>query len=319
MLLTNPKINESTGSVPTLIANLSKTPTKLTVRGTIPIPPWSSLNPVHSIEWHFQGIAPYNGTGGGPTLGNGCISASSSPGYFAGYSQAQNQDPQVRSVTVPNASYYHDAAFQMLGDVLPVPMESGDSKDPGLVSFWNVGNLKQPERMYEIEMPGKKASAVGITNYRDSSGVDQALMIVYEYDHYEMYIYQAPLSSINTPSPGWELVSTYTGKAFDTKDEYQSFNLVTQTSAGGVDTVYVLGFREDEELWLYTLDTTSWDFTYLEKYTGWKQPPDWRNGMGVQIYDSNTLRIWGTDKDPSGSSKYPNGPASYTFGIYYYA
>ena len=64
MLLTNPKIDGTRTNVPAILNALPRTnPTKYNVSGTIPIPPWSSLNPVSSTEWHYQGIAPYNGSG----------------------------------------------------------------------------------------------------------------------------------------------------------------------------------------------------------------------------------------------------------------
>ena len=96
MLLTNPKIDGTRTNVPAILNALPRTnPTRYTVSGTIPIPPWSSLNPVDSTEWHYQGIAPYNGTAS-PTVANGCISASSTAGYFSGFSQAPGANPGVR-------------------------------------------------------------------------------------------------------------------------------------------------------------------------------------------------------------------------------
>ncbi len=321
MLLANPKIDGSQTSVPTILNNLSRSATSLTVSGTIPIPPWSSLNPFDSFAWHYQGIAPYNGNGG-PTIGNGCISASSTEGYFSGFSQAQGHNPAVRSVIVPNSSYYHLAGIQMLGDVLPAPLESKTSTDRGIVVFYNVGNLASPVKLYTLTMPARKASATAITTYTDTNGVEQCLLMVYEYDHQQMYVYQALASAIPNGNAVWTLVTTYTGSAFKTGDEYQSFALVTQTNSSG-DVVYLLGFREDEELWLWTVNTTpgsSYGTPTLvpnTPYTNWNGS-DWRNGMGLEIASSTVMRLFGTTKDPSGSSTYPGGTASYNFNIYIY-
>lgn len=319
MLLTNPKIDGTRTNVPAILNALPRTnPTRYNVSGTIPIPPWSSLNPIQSTEWHYQGIAPYNGTGS-PTVANGCISASSTAGYFSGFSQAPGANPGVRSVVVPNSSYFHAAGIQMLGDLLAVPLESTQGGN-GLVAFYNVGNLAAPVYLSTLTMPAKKASAVGITTYRDTSGVEQCLLVVYEYDHHQMYVYQAPASGIGGATPGWVLKTTYTGSALDTGDQFQSFALVTQSNSSG-DVVYLLGFREDEELWLYTVNTTPGtsfgQFVYNAKYTGWNGS-DWRNGMGLQIANTTQMRLFGTAKDPSGSSTYPGGPANYTFQIYIY-
>lgn len=319
MLLTNPKIDGTRTNVPAILNALPRTnPTRYTVSGTIPIPPWSSGNPVRNLERHYQGIAPYNGTGS-PTVANGCISASSTAGYFSGFSQAPNANPNVNSVVVPNANYFHAAGIQMLGDLLAVPLESTQGGN-GLVAFYNVGNLSAPVYLSTLTMPAKKASAVGITTYTDTSGTEQCLLVVYEYDHHQMYVYQAPASGIGGATPGWVLKTTYTGSALDTNDQFQSFALVTQHNSGG-DVVYLLGFREDEELWLYTVNTTPGasfgQFVYSAKYTGWNGS-DWRNGMGLQIASTTQMRLFGTTTDPSGSSTYPGGPANYTFQIYIY-
>ncbi len=116
------------------------------------------------------------------------------------------------------------------------------------------------------------------------------------------------------------LKHTYTGSALDTGDQFQNFALVTQANAGG-DAVYLLGFREDEELWLYSVDTAPGSsfgqFAHVETFTGWNGS-DWRNGMGLQIVDATHMRLFGTAKDPSGDSDYPKGPADYHFDIYAY-
>ena len=162
MLLTNPKIDGTQTSVPAILNAIPRTnPTKYNVSGTIPIPPWSSHNPIRSFERHYQGIAPYNGAGSS-TIANGCISASSTVGYFSGFSQAPNANPSVNSVVVPNSSYFHAAGIQMLGDLLAVPLESKQGSG-GLVAFYDVGNLAAPVYLYTLTMPTKKASAVGIT------------------------------------------------------------------------------------------------------------------------------------------------------------
>ena len=319
MLLTNPKIDGTQTSVPAILDALPRTkPTPYTVSGTIPIPPWASHNPIRSFERHYQGIAPYNGAGSS-TIANGCISASSTVGYFSGFSQAPNANPSVNSVVVPNSSYFHAAGIQMLGDLLAVPLESKQGSG-GLVAFYDVGNLAAPVYLYTLTMPTKKASAVGITTYTDASGTEQCLLVVYEYDHHQMYVYQAPASGIGTSSAAWTLMTTYTGSALKTDDQFQSFALVTQSNSAG-DMVYLLGFREDEELLLYTVDTTPGNtfgqFVYNVKYKGWNGS-DWRNGMGLQIVSTTQMRLFGTTTDPSGGSTYPGGPANYTFQIYVY-
>jgi hypothetical protein len=322
ILTTNPKIDGTQVSVPNLLDGLPRQAYSLRVSGTIPIPPWYQgiFHPINDFSWHYQGIAPYNGDGGGGTIGNGVISASSTVGYFSGFSQAQNQAPEVRSVVVPDDDYFHCAGIQMLGDVLPAPLESSIGAIDGIVFFYNVGNLASPSYLYFLDMPSTKASATAIANYTDSSGVEQTLLLVYEYDHQQMYIYQALNSEVANGASAWQAFPTYTGGAFQTGDQYQSFALVTQSNGSGPDTVYLLGFREDEELWLWTVSTDANSLgqpTLVTHYTGWNGS-DWRNGMGLEIASTVKLRLFGTDKDPSGTSAYPQGPADYHFDIWIY-
>jgi hypothetical protein len=317
MLLVNPKINGSQTTVPNILNALPRKATSASVSGTTPIPPWYAGISIDSVEWHYQGIAPYNGSGA--TIQNGCISASSTVGYFSGFSQAPNSTATVKSVVAPNNEYFHAAGIQMIGDLLAVPLESKNSSNNGKVAFYNVGNLSSPSPLYALTMPANKASAAAITTYTDSSGVEQAILMVYQYDDYQMYIYKALASQIGSGATAWTRMPTYTGSAFDTGDQYQGFAMVTQANSTG-DVVYLLGFREDEELWLWTLNTGSTQYglpTLVTHYTGWNGS-DWRNGMGLQIASTTAMRLFGTAKDPVGTSTYPGGPASYTFNIYIY-
>jgi hypothetical protein len=303
MLTSNPKIDGSQTSVPTLIANLPKTkPVKYTIKGTIKLPSW------FGFEYHLQGVAPYNGGAATDTI-NGCISASSSAGYFLDFTQSASSLPQVVAVVTPDPNYYHAAGIQMLGDVLAVPLESKDSKYAAKVAFYNVERLPAPAFLYSQTMPvqpsgskAAKASATAVTTYTDASGIEQALLAVYQYDPRNLYFYRAPASQLGNASSPWVNFATYTGKALD-GDQFQSFAMVTETRPGSADLIYLMGFREDEELHLFKVDAavSSVNVTPLNVYTGWKGS-DWRNGVGLQICSSTRLRIFGTAKDPSGDS-----------------
>lgn len=307
MLTTNPKIDGSQTTVATLLTNLPKTnPTQYTINGTIALPSW------FGFDYHLQGVAPYNGTAGNSIM-NGAITGSSSVGYFLDFTEAGTNNPYVTAVVSPDANYYHAAGIQMLGDVLPVPLESKSSSYGAKVAFYNVGNLAAPTSMYSVSMPvqpagskAAKASATAITNYTDSNKVEQALMAVYQYDPRHLYFFQCPVSQLGATNPSaWTLYATYTGSALD-GDQYQSFAMVTQDMQTEPDQIYLMGFREDEELHLFSVSlgtgtTPSVNLTPVSTYTGWNGS-DWRNGVGLQIYNPTTLRIFGTDKDPSGSS-----------------
>jgi len=318
MLATNPKIDGTQNTVENILKAIPRTnPTAYSVSGTIPIPPWAKIsgtNPIgaiyDSIEWHYQGIAPYNGS----TTTNGVISASSTIGYFSPFS-----DSVVQAVVEPNADYYHCAGIQMLGTVLAAPLESDDDDDNGYVAFYDVTDPASPTFLYSLQMPAGKASATAITNYTDTNGVEQCLLMVYQYDDHQMYIYRALASAVGSgPASVWTRSATYTGSAFDTGDQYQAFSLVTQ-SGSGADQVFLLGFREDEELWLYSINTSAainsgyGSPSTVAKYTGWNGS-DFRNGTGLQIVSSTALRIFGTATDPSGGSS----QTDYSFNIYVY-
>src|SRR5262249_8236163 len=139
-----------------------------------------------------------------------------------------------------------------------------------------------PVFKYSLKTPSKKSSAVGITNYSDKDG-DWCMLVDYQYDDHWMYIWRAQAANILNGPDAWTLMQTYKGKAFNTGDQYQCFSLVTQTNTAG-DAVYLLGFREDEEVWLWTLATsgTYGDPTYVGKYDKWNGS-DFRNGTGLQI------------------------------------
>jgi hypothetical protein len=303
MLTSNPKI---TGSVQTILGDIPvKDPTKFTIHGTVTLPEWTGLN------YHFQGVAPRNGNGAEPVC-NGCISASSSTGYFAAFSQYDASNGTVNSVAYPefpSTGYYHAAGIQMLGDLLPVPFESKSGN--GVVEFYDLTDPSNPQYLYTLGMPGNKASAVGITTYTDGSGNEQALLVVYEYDHRQMYVFQTLAGGLSGPNNPFGPYTLYTGDALK-GDQYQCFALVTQSDGDG-DQVFLLGFREDEELHLFTVTTATGssfgNLTKVQTYKGWNGS-DWRNGVGLQIADSTSMRIFGTDKDPKGTH------TDYTFKIY---
>ena len=306
MPFSNPTIDGSKTTIAALLDALPRQATAINVTGTIAIPSWDG------IENHYQGIAPVNGTS---LMTTGWISASSSEGYFSGYGPAGTTAPVVRSVVYPDRRYYHVAGIQLMGTLLPVPCESDDRSLPGLVKFYDATVNFDPTYLYTLQMPGRKASAVAITSYRDSQDHYQALLMVYEYDHHEMYLYTAPFGSVMDRNSPWTFVKTNTGAQLNTGDQFQSFALVTQDIGGRLQPVYLLGFREDEECWLYELDMESGtpfgDLGRIATYTGWSGS-DWRNGMGLQIIDSQTIRLFGTAKDPTGTS------SNYSFNIYAY-
>ena len=105
---------------------------------------------------------------------------------------------------------------------------------------------------------------------------------------------------------------------------------MTQTNADG-DAVFLLGFREDEVLVLWsinltstptmqngkTVETTFGEPTQKVVLDDW-EGANWANGVGLQIRNATTLRLYATDADPTGTSTYPGGPANYRFNYYVY-
>lgn len=299
----NPKIDALHGpGIVELLQGLPRQATSTLVTGTRAIPSWDG------IERHYQGIAPYNDT---TDASSGFISASSTEGYFSGFA---GSPPVVQSVVTPDRRYFHVAAMQMLGDLLAVPCESDDRSLNAFVAFYDVTHVGSPSLMYTQSMPGRKASAAAITAYVDYDGIEQVMLMVYEYDHHEMYIYQALFSELGNRNSPFVHKATISSQQLNTGDQYQSFALVTQLEHDG-EKVYLLGFREDEELWLSLVDTTNttaWgQLARIKRYQGWSGS-DWRNGMGLQIVSDSQVRLFGTAKDPSGTS------TNYSFNIYVY-
>lgn len=325
MAYRNPKIDGAQTSVQTLITALRKSPrARFTAFGSKAIPTFTGA------QYHYQGIAPFNIDLQSP--GNGIISASSTEAYFSLLAEVNTVgtlDVQVRSVVKPNTAYFHAGGMQMVGTLLPVPLESNDSTKKGIVSFYDAGRHTAAFK-YELETPSRKASATAITTYTQNNQ-EYALLFVYQYDDFQMYIYRAGADAIGGTSPSvWTLMRTYSGSAFNARGisnskQYQSFALVTQTAAG-VDTVFLLGFRGDETLVLWsinltstptmqngmTVETTFGEPTLVTEISGF-QGANWENAVGLQIRNSNTLRIYATDADPTGSQ------SNYQFDFFVYA
>jgi len=99
----------------------------------------------------------------------------------------------------------------------------------------------------------------------------------------------------------------------DDNDQYQCFALATQRNAG-TDTVFLVGFRENEAVGLYTVSTGSIDYghlAYVTVFNGW-EGSQWRYGVGLQICGAQHIRIFGCSEDPSGDRD------DYHFPIYYW-
>lgn len=301
MNLSNPKIN-GPKSVQTLIGDINRTaPAEYQVVGTIEVPDWRSVNN------HFQGIAPLNGV----VQITGQISASADQWWAASF--VEEGDPATVTAVWGTQTYDHAGGIQRLGDLLPIGLESNEGL--ATVAFYDVTSPRTtpPSARYEVHVAGK-ASAVAITNYTGTDRVEYAMLLVYQYSPRKFKVYRAPLSAIGGTTNNW----VYMGETNDIpdqddNDQYQCFALATQTN-GSSDTVYLLGFRENEAVVLYTVSTGSTDYghlAYVTVYNGWKGS-EWRYGVGLQICGPQHIRIFGCSEDPSGDRD------DYHFPIYYW-
>jgi len=295
----NPKVQD----VRACIRRIHKaSPRKVTVLGNVPFPDW------FGVYDHIQGIAPLNGV----LSETGCISGSSTDGaYFATF-QAASPYPRVKAVSIwplRPEDFDHAGGVQLLGRLLPLPAESDNSRDKGVVGFYNLDDLANPVFKYNFTMPVRKASATAITSFT-SGTTELALLAVYEYDPAYMRFYLADYNTIWGDVSPWSETYYYTGNVFDNGDQFQSFAMVTSTQ----NELYLVGFREDEELHLFKIHSRNHPFeitgiVHEETFKGWSGS-DWRYGVGAQIVNEDFIRIFGTDKDPNGS--YDN----YSFGTY---
>jgi hypothetical protein len=298
--LSNPKI-EGSKSLQTLIGDINrKNPAEYPVTGTIKVPDWRGFNN------HFQGIAPLNGV----VKITGQISASASDWWTASFVEAGN--PATVTAVWGTQTYDHAGGIQRLGDLLPIGLESNDGL--ATVAFYDVAdpyaNADMPK--YEVHVAGK-ASAVAITNY-SAGGTEYAMLLVYQYSPKKFKVYRALASEIGGTTNNW----TYIGETNDIpdqddNDQYQCFALATQRNAG-IDSVYLVGFRENEAVGLYTVSTGSTDYghlAYVTVYNGW-EGSQWRYGVGLQICGAQHIRIFGCSEDPSGDRD------NYHFPIYYW-
>jgi hypothetical protein len=295
---TNPKISSST-SVHQLLLDMPKTnPGEYRVVGTIEVPDWRGTSN------HFQGIAPLNGV----AAITGQISASADNWWCASF--AQTGDPATVNAVFGSTNYDHAGGIQRLGDLLAVPLEN--DKGEATVAFYDVAG--SPRYLYEIGPRTGKASAVGITNYRDEAGIEHAMLLVYRYDPKSFYVYRARVDKIILGYNDWVYVTETRSIETEDDDQYQCFALVTEAKASG-DQVVLLGFREDEEVVRYYVDTRSTNYGEISPvqwtYVGW-DGSQWRYGVGLQISSPTQIRIFGCSEDPHGDRD------DYEFPIYYW-
>ena len=299
MNTTNPKISSST-SVHQLLLDMRKTdPARFPVVGTIEVPDWRGVND------HFQGIAPLNGV----IAITGQISASADKWWCASF--VENGNPATVTDVFGTSYYDHAGGIQRLGDLLPVPLEN--DRGEATVAFYDVSSSSSAPLLYEIGISGK-ASAVAITNYRDSAGYEQAMLLVYRYDPKSFYVYRARVDELSGGSNAWHYVTETRSIEHEDDDQYQCFALVTEAGSGG-DQVVLLGFREDEEVVRFNVSTQSHDYGTISAiqwtYVGW-EGSQWRYGVGLQISSSTKIRIFGCSEDPHGDRD------DYEFPIYYW-
>lgn len=301
MNLNNPKIS-GPKSLETLIGDINRTsPAEYPVVGTIEVPDWRGVNN------HFQGIAPLNGV----VQITGQISASADEWWTASFVEEGN--PATVTAVWGTQTYDHAGGIQRLGDLLPIGLENNDGL--ATVAFYDVTNPRTTPAApkYEVHVAGK-ASAVAITNYTGADRVEYAMLLVYQYDPKKFQVYRAPVSDIGGNTNNWRYMGeTNAIPDEDDDDQYQCFALATQTD-GSSDTVYLVGFRENEAVGLYTVSTGSTDYghlSYVTVYNGWKGS-QWRYGVGLQICGAQHIRIFGCSEDPSGDRD------DYHFPIYYW-
>src|ERR1044072_8298945 len=130
----NPKLNGTHRTARLLISALPRFPSaRFTVTGSIPIPTFNGNGPVQDARYHYQGIAPFNIDRQSPS--NAVICASSTVASFSLFNQLNEVGTLMSSapvVTVPDENYFHAGGMQMLGGLLPVPLESSDSNRKGI-------------------------------------------------------------------------------------------------------------------------------------------------------------------------------------------
>lgn len=299
LLVRNPKIDGEENPLLDLIRRIDrKNPSVCRVDGTIPVPDWEG------IRNHFQGIAPKNGS----TDVTGVMSASASEWWAASFVQ-NGSTGTVQDVWSTGAYYDHAGGIQRLGDLLPIGLEN----DEGLatVAFYDVSNPAAASLLYEVHIAGK-ASAVAITDYDDANHDNFAMMLVYQYDPRNFQVFRAPLDDLGNATAWQHVTDTNVIPDQDDDDQYQCFALATQSNGFHADTLYLIGFRENEAAVVYSVSIDPDNFghlTFVEAFTGW-EGAEWRYGAGLQICSEFAVRVFGCSEDPSGS------PDDYEFPIY---
>jgi hypothetical protein len=163
------------------------------------------------------------------------------------------------------------------------------SNDNAQVGIYDLANLAAPVLKYQFTVNGRKASAAAITNFTDGT-TEKVLLATYDYDPRYMRFFLANYSAVNGNTNPFTQIYHYKGTALD-GDQYQNFALVTSTS----NVIYLLGFREDEELHVFEVQSTRNPFTITglvkrATYKDWSGS-DWRYGLGLQIVVIRSTRV----------------------------
>jgi hypothetical protein len=294
-------MNSKVNDIYAAISRLNRTATKVPITGTVAFPDWDGVND------HIQGIAPKNGT---YEARGGLSGSSTDGGYIATF-----QPSTVRATSIwpyQPEDYDHGGGAQMLGDLMAFAVESDDSNDNAQVGIYDLTNLAAPVLKYRFTVNGRKASAAAITNFTDGA-TEKVLLATYDYEPRHMRFFLANYSAVNGNTNPFSQVYHYTGNALDYNDQFQNFALVTSTS----NVIYLLGFHENERLTVFEVQGGRNPFTITGLaqraiYEDWKVA-EWRYGVGLQIINNNAIQLWGTAKDPSGSSN------DYSIDLYRYS
>jgi len=299
MNTTNPKLN----NVEQSFASVGATGESQHFNGE----PWVA----NMVQSHVQGIARYD---------KYYLLTHNNKGYSTGYIMELNipEENYLSKIDTPDEHYNHPSGFQIIGDVMAVPIENSDAS-ASVIRFYQIKNSGTGLQLfsYSINRSNKGAGALGITNFTvtdkdTNTQTEYYLLAVYDNGATDFYISNGQaLLSENFEFNGLFSVD------FDNTG-FSSLCLVTDTN----EKIYAFGFWVEGSV-SYTDKITLYSVDYSGSHKGVKKLSErhmttvcdgiqgidgvhFRWGAGLQVLSSTELNFFATQRNFVGNNYYTN-------------
>jgi hypothetical protein len=258
---------------------------------------------------HVQGVAAYK---------HYLILTHNNRGFSRGDICVVDRDKQdlMYKFETPDEHFNHPGGCQQIGDFLAVAIENSDYA-ASRIHFYDLSvmtDTKRPQILpNRIVREHHGAGGVGITNFRDESGVEKYVLVTY--DNGTVDFYQSNGYPLGHPSLDFAKQELQDKMAIE---DYSEICLVTEMNLAQQQRLYLMGFRTDlgiinakDYAHLYQLDQSNGIFSISQRinerhlYTHYRGFPwvgvHFRYGAGLQIRSDRTMEIYATQRNFDGT------------------